>query len=784
MRQRFEGVRERWAQRRAWQRAFGLALAVWWVPIGGGLEAQDDVVQLGQIYGTRPPQAYLDFRARNPESFEFTRALLRRNPRLEAVPGSPERFRVRALLPVDSQGATGGSGGLGAAGALPFDGPRPRFIGPRDGVVAGEFLFPLILGYFADDSVAPAYDAVEVQREFFEGPNSRGQTIPEFYTELSGGRVVLTGETQEWRQAALTRGEVTAGVAGLAGSGIGAFIHSTLTQVDDGSIDWGRFDNDGPDGVPNSGDDDGFVDVLTVLHPTQGAECGGAGQQRRIWSHRWTLSAAGASAGSPLREFETSSPAAAGGRIRVNDYTVQPVLSCDGVSINEIGVFAHELGHGFGLPDLYCTAGGCSSAGIGRWGLMGSGSWGCDSFNPAQPCHMSAWSKAMLGWVDVAAWAANQGQDEVVLPPVQSSGQVLRVDALDGSGDYLLFENRQRLGGDAELAGTGLLVWRVDPEWLATAWPANAVNALRTRQGISLLQADGRTDLLAGVNRADAGDPFPGATDQTALHAGTRPASVTHLGQAAGITVTNITEQGLDIAFDLLQGYRTVRVEVAGAVTEGLVHVDDEPVPLEGGLEWESAPFESHVVRAAAVESLGEGVRRPFEGWDDTGAPTTVRVLVTGVDDMTRVAQYGSRQVRLVSDVQGAALGVVPGRVAASPSSSDFWFDAGETVQIRAEPVNGFVFVGWSGAVSGDQNPASWSAVQPDSVSARFSLGFEGLVPPLLGTGDIDPALATALDRAGNANGLYDVGDLRAWLLAAEAGVVSAAVIDAMGSTR
>ena len=48
----------------------------------------------------------------------------------------------------------------------------------------------------------------------------------------------------------------------------------TLEELDDGTIDWGQFDNDGPDGIPNSGDDDGFVDVLAVMHPTPGlASC-------------------------------------------------------------------------------------------------------------------------------------------------------------------------------------------------------------------------------------------------------------------------------------------------------------------------------------------------------------------------------------------------------------------------------------------------------------------------------------------------------------------------------
>ena len=46
-----------------------------------------------------------------------------------------------------------------------------------------------------------------------------------------------------------------------------------------------------------------------------------------------------------------------------------------------IGVFVHEMGHGFwNLPDLYDTDG--SSEGIGSWSLMAGGSWN----GPANLC--------------------------------------------------------------------------------------------------------------------------------------------------------------------------------------------------------------------------------------------------------------------------------------------------------------------------------------------------------------------------------------------------------------
>ncbi|MDP6094342.1 MAG: immune inhibitor A, partial [SAR324 cluster bacterium] len=62
------------------------------------------------------------------------------------------------------------------------------------------------------------------------------------------------------------------------------------------------------------------------------------------------------------------------------------------------GVIAHELGHAyFDIPDLYCTSGDCK--GIGKFGLMGGGSWGLKSSSEksgATPVHMNAWTKKKI----------------------------------------------------------------------------------------------------------------------------------------------------------------------------------------------------------------------------------------------------------------------------------------------------------------------------------------------------------------------------------------------------
>lgn len=738
---------------------FGLALPA------SPLSAQDDVLELGRIYGTRPPEAYMKFKREHPDAFEFSRALWRRNPRLDVKGAGLEALQVWPSVRAPE---------VGAAAA--------RVIGPRGRAVEGDIAFPLVLGYYADDEGPPPFSVSQVQQEFFDGPNSRHQTVPEFYSEMSRGRVTLLGETLDWVQSDLTHLETTAEVSGLGGSRVGDFIHSLLARVDNGSVNWGRFDNDGPDGIPNSGDDDGYVDVLAVFHPTWGAECPSPGRPNRVWSHRWSLSAAGFSAGSENREYVTRSTSANGDMIRIDDYTIQPVYACDEQSINEIGVFAHELGHGFGLPDLYCTSAGCRSAGAGSWDLMAFGSWGCGDRDPSQPCHMGAWSKLMLGWVDVEPVPPGE-VTSVTLPSVQSSGRVVRIDAQDGSGDYLLLENRQIEGSDVGMFSSGLLVWHINDEVVQTRWSTNGVNATPTAQGVRLQQADGLDDLNAYRNRADPGDPFPGSSGNPTFHAGTRPAARRQAGQALGITITDITETNGVVTFDALARFQTLTLRVEGAERDGLVRLNDEPLNPRDTVKLSLAPFESVVVSAEAGDSLGPGLRRPFVGWGDEGSNARIRTVIVGTENVELVARYAGEQARVTADVTGSVLGVPPGTVNVSPRRAEPWFDLGQTVTFSAVPRSGFAFTSWSGGASGSENPVQRVISAPLTVSAGFSIGFEGLVQPFLGGPEVDDQLMEALDVAANGNGVYDIGDVRSWLRSVQAGNPSARVLRAMGQT-
>ena len=130
-----------------------------------------------------------------------------------------------------------------------------------------------------------------------------------------------------------------------------------------------------------------------------------------------------------------------------------------------VGVIAHELGHNVMFwPDLYDY--NYEEEYVGRWGLMGGGSW--NGWPPgSSPAHPMAWSKIKAGWI-------TPGEVGIVLPgeakafmltPHEVPGAVravkIPINPLDPYR-YFLVEARAQWGSDAWLPGSGVLVTYVD----------------------------------------------------------------------------------------------------------------------------------------------------------------------------------------------------------------------------------------------------------------------------------------------------------------------------------
>jgi len=222
-----------------------------------------------------------------------------------------------------------------------------------------------------------------------------------------------------------------------------------------------------------------------------------------------------------------------------------------------IGVIAHELAHDLGdAPDLYDIDD--SSAGIGDWGLMGSGSWNTLIFAGDTPAHMIAWTKWYMGWITpkrVTSPLLNEPIAQVefnkdsVYQLLDNPGGVDWNRAL-GSGEYFLIENRQKAGYDAALPGEGLLIWHVDE--------SQPNNANVSHKLVDLEEADGIQNMdcasCNNYNQGDAGDPFPGTTLNRAFTNSSNPNSKLNNGLSSGVSVLNISDSGPVMTADLAVG--------------------------------------------------------------------------------------------------------------------------------------------------------------------------------------------------------------------------------------
>jgi M6 family metalloprotease-like protein len=433
--------------------------------------------------------------------------------------------------------------------------------------VTGVRSVPVICVEFKN--VAAPFPAAQYQTLLF---GTEPTTMSAYYRDVSQGKLTVTGQVVGWYKAAEndTFYENAANGEGLP---FGQLLTFALTKADE-ELDFGQFDNDGPDGVANSGDDDGKVDTVFFIHPEKGAECDNG---TNIWSHSWhysepTYGHSGPFKSNDIRRDINGLPLLlANGQpahIVVDDYTIQPGLSCAATAaapqIIEIGVICHEYGHALGLPDLYdrTPQSGADSEGVGNWCLMGGGSYGGDGEHPNRPARMSGWCKYYLGWATPQVVAADEDME---LDAVSVRNDMLRCIVPGTNGlEYFLIEHRRSgpgAGGavnwDEHLFSTGLAIWHIDERVGAQSadWPfapANQgqndspvrVNATvpplfkSKRPLVALVQADKLMELEGNGNRGNAGDLFTAGTfgDDPTGKAGTRG----YDGNATNIAVEQI----------------------------------------------------------------------------------------------------------------------------------------------------------------------------------------------------------------------------------------------------
>ncbi|MBW7996386.1 MAG: M6 family metalloprotease domain-containing protein [Candidatus Glassbacteria bacterium] len=366
------------------------------------------------------------------------------------------------------------------------------------------FKLPVLLGSYSD--LSGTLKVQDFQNHLFS--DSTGLTMTDYFEEVSYGQFSITGDVYGWYQTDKP-------VADYLPSNYSDFSLDIVQQADP-EIDFSPYDNDGPDGVPNSGDDDGYVDAVMVIFAGVGREYG---NQNNLNSAQIEANPG----------YTTDDPAHGGGFLKIRCLVLVSELGelGDTVGISSLGVACHEFGHVLGLPDLYDGTG--LTNGLGNWGLMSG------SLNS----HLSAWCKIMLGWVSPVVV---EEQTYVLLNPVETNPEVYLLWE-DGYGlsRYFLLEHRQKNAGfDTGIPGTGLMIYHVNENrWQGLAKSKRATQSLSNRL-VDLEEADGRNDLDHKGNPGDSGDPFPGSTGNTTFDDFSNPSSRDYEGNPTGVSITNI----------------------------------------------------------------------------------------------------------------------------------------------------------------------------------------------------------------------------------------------------
>jgi M6 family metalloprotease-like protein len=320
-------------------------------------------------------------------------------------------------------------------------------------------------------------------------------------------------------------------------------VIDACNAADAAGVDFGKYDNDGPDGIPNSTDDDGIVDHVLLIFSGNGQnhygrdtsensgpdDNGGANDYGRdlIWPSRIQYS---------MGTYDTKQVIGATLNPEDPDYNVP------------VGVICHEFGHDLGLPDLYDTD-GSTNAVVGKWELMDSGTYNTNSSGAARPAHPGAWCKEQLGWIDpivINESNNNQGVVQVNHTAGPTNDSVCYKIKIENENEYYLVENRNKTKDtyDEGLSDRGILIWHIDDDMN----PQGSNRGPPTYTYYPILLENYKNDANAEnyiTSMNTACWKSSGTADQADFNVTTTPNSSANGGTPSGIFIDRIKDNAL-----------------------------------------------------------------------------------------------------------------------------------------------------------------------------------------------------------------------------------------------
>ena len=658
--------------------------------------------------------------------------------------------------------------------------------------VSGVLRVPAILFKFKDTPAAQLRTATQYNQVLFAASPTgasagRPYTYRSYYEQLSNGLLSVQGQTYGY--AALDSNEVTyTGGSNCTGNPYGSSncnglfdnsdpvspvtrmqngLREALRKLDN-QVDWTQYDFDG----------DSYVDLVAFMHPPLDGACGGA-TNNHLWSHRFSLTGTA---------YVTHSTTAQGVPIKVSDYILESGVGgsdgCDASQIMPVGTVSHETGHGFGLPDLYDTDN--ASEGVGEYSLMGSGNY----TSGISPSRMDAWSLNELGWVTVVPIPTG-GTYAFGPAPTSDTAFYVPVGGANPRGEYFLLENRQAVLSDSAVVhyhcqvwfnsgtpppcGGGLLIYHVDSAQIVagvtTPGPNDDFNHVNVGpiHGLAVVQADGRGNLEADPNaacsgagpgcsdRGDAGDLYPGPTGNVAFTPTSVPAAVRNSdGSAAGPVLDQITQL---VPNGTMQFHLSYPVWVVRA-TDSAAVIQFDGVTYHLFRDF-LTPNSVHSVSVADTQfTAGGRTRQVFGSWSG-GQSRSFSYTARATPETLTVTLARSHQVHYTATSGGTITGSV---------SNDTFVTEGTQVTLTAADTSALrTFQGWAGDTVTKNLSMTLPMSRPYAVRAVFLETFSTaqVVAQLLnGSSTLTAGQLDDLDKLGNNNNGFDLGDFLAWVQA------------------
>ncbi|MFQ6032386.1 MAG: M6 family metalloprotease domain-containing protein, partial [Candidatus Zixiibacteriota bacterium] len=392
-----------------------------------------------------------------------------------------------------------------------------------------------------------------------------------------------------------------------------------LVDLVDSDVDFSEYDNDS----------DGYVDALIVVHAGPGAELTGSPDD--IWSHKWAVS------------WSWSLNLKDG--VRIWEYTMQPEYWQTPYDMT-CGVFCHELGHIFGLPDLYDTD--YSSCGIGRWSIMAMGGW--NGYLGNSPAHPDAWCMARLGYVTPNTVTTNA--TGVQIPAIKNSPTIYQLWSGGlPANEYFLVENRQKIGYDSQLPHHGLLIWHVDDSISDYGANDDEWYPGHTDYGhykVALEQADGLWQMEKNRDFGNSGDPYPGTSNQRSFNSSSTPNSQNYDGVETYVGVINISNSGDTMTCDFFVSPLDVQDQAGDdLLPHSYLLKQNYPNPFNPETKIEYDLKENGWIKLEVFNVLGQRLSTLVDGYQERG-----RHLVTwnGIEEKDKPLPSGIYFYRITTD--------------------------------------------------------------------------------------------------------------------------------------